>query len=290
MSFDNMPVLGPMMMPGANEYAAECLRRARLAVAGHRVRMDIPYGPDPFQQLDLWLPPGPAAAPLPVVIFIHGGAMRNGFKDWIGCMAPAVCALPAILVSPNYRLVPRVRNVDALADCLAALAWVHANIAAEGGDPDRLYLGGHSAGGYLAALMTLRKPDLTRHGIAEAAIRACLPVSGLFTFEKRDILPQDVLRTRFWDEMIASEAEAAALTAYNFVAGNRVPFLLAHGEREPADILNDNARMVELARRHGFLREHRVFPGADHFAAHLACAEPDGAWLRAVAGLVRGRS
>lgn len=281
-----MPVLGPMMMPGATEYAAECLRLARQAASDHRVTMDIPYGADPFQELDLWLPQRAPRAKMPVIMFIHGGYLRNGFKEWIGCMAPAICALPAILVSPNYRLVPQVRNVDALADCLAALAWVHANIAGLGGDPERIHLGGHSAGGYLAALMTLRKSDLARYAIPAASIRTCLPVSGVFNFEKKDILPDDATRRRFWDQMVASDAEAASVTAYNFVAGNRVPFLIAYGENEPKDILHDNVRMSEAARQHGFLRDRMVFPGAGHFAAHMACTDAGGAWMRAVAGLV----
>ena len=225
------------------------------------------------------------AGTMPVIMFIHGGAMRNGFKEWIGCMAPTICALPAILVSPNYRLVPRVRNVDALADCFDALAWVHRNIAAMGGDPGRIHIGGHSAGAYLAALMTLRKADLAQRGIPAASVRTCLPVSGLFNFEKKDILPDDALRNRFWDQMIASDAEAASVTAYNFVAGNRVPFLIAHGENEPKDLLHDNDRMSELARQNGFLRDRIVFPGCDHFAAHMACTDPAGAWMRAVGAL-----
>lgn len=281
-----MPDLGPMMMPGASAYAAECLRRAREAATKQRVMMDVAYGADPFQQLDVWLPRETSKTKLPVIVFIHGGAMRNGFKEWIGCMAPAIARQPAILVSPNYRLVPRVKNRDALQDCLDAVAWIHRNIAGLGGDPDRLHLGGHSAGGYLAALMVLRKDDLAARAIPPTAIRSCLPVSGLFTFERRDILPDDILRTRFWDQMVASDAEAAEVTAYNFVAGNRVPFLIAHGENEPKEILHDNTRMTTLAADHGFLRERIIFPDCDHFAAHLACTDPTGAWLRALAPLV----
>jgi arylformamidase len=288
MSFDNMPVLGKMFLPGADAYAADCLRLAKAAAPAHRVVMDVAYGADPFQQLDLWMPFRKAAVPLPVIVFIHGGAMRNGFKEWIGCMAPALCTMPAILVSPNYRLVPRVRNEGALGDCLDALAWVRRNIAGHGGDPDRIILGGHSAGAYLAALMTLRKADLVRREIPQSAIRLCLPVSGIFTYEKKDFLPGEAIRARLWHENVESDADAASVTAYNHAAGNKVPFLIGYGSDEPPEIIHDNQRMIALAEREGFLREAQVFPGCDHFAAHLQCTNPAGRWMRAVASFVAG--
>ena len=286
MSFDNMPFHGKMFMPGVDDYAAECIRLAKAAAPDHRVVMDIPYGDDPLQQLDVWTPPQPSDKPLPVVVFVHGGAMRNGFKEWIGCMAPALCALPAILVSPNYRLAPRVKNEAALGDCFDALAWVHRNISAYGGDPGRIFVGGHSAGAYLAALMALRKADLARRGVPPAAIRGCIPVSGIFTYEKKDFLPGESIRARLWHENVDSDADAAAVTAYNHVAGNTVPFLIGYGSDEPPEVIHDNRRMIELAEGEGFLREAQIFPSCDHFAAHLQCTDPAGRWMRAVAAFV----
>jgi arylformamidase len=288
MSFDNMPYHGKMFLPGVDAYAAECIRLAKAAAPAHRVVMDVPYGDDPLQQLDLWMPLQPSAAPLPVIVFLHGGAMRNGFKEWIGCMAPTLCALPAILVSPNYRLAPRVRNEAALGDCFDALAWVHRHIAEHGGDSGRIVLGGHSAGAYLAALMTLRKADLARRDIPATAIRFCLPVSGVFTYETKDFPPGESIRASRLHENVESDADAAAVTAYNHVAGNKVPFLIGYGSDEPPEVIHDNKRMIELAEAEGFLREAQIFPGCDHFAAHLQCTDPAGRWMGAVAALVAG--
>jgi arylformamidase len=287
LAFDNMPFIGPMLMPGAPEYADECIRLARQAAQNHRVEMDIPYGIDPFQQLDVWSPMHSAGVPLPVILLLHGGAMRNGFKEWIGAMAPAMCGLPAVLVSANYRLVPRVRLVDALADCMDALAWVHSNIARFGGDPTRIHVGGHSAGAFYAALLSLRHEDRAARGIGPGVVKGALLVSGIYTMEKREIDPQG-MRARFWTEMVASDAEAIEVSAYRFIAGNRTPFLVAHGENEPAEVLADSCRMMDTARTGGFLHEGLVFPGCDHFQAHLACNDPDGAFMRATRTLVNG--
>ena len=149
MAFDKLPNLGPMRMPGAAAYGEEFLALGRQATALHRHSLDIPYGIDAFQKLDVWMPGEDVPGGAPVVVFIHGGAFRNGHKEWIGAMAPLVTGLPAVLVSPNYRLVPKVGISDAVEDCLAALAWVHRTIARYGGNPEAVLVGGHSAGAHL---------------------------------------------------------------------------------------------------------------------------------------------
>src|SRR5690606_37869232 len=131
----------------------------------------ISYGPDELQKLDVWGSSLGSARDLPVVIFIHGGAFRNGHKEWIGAMAPQITGVPAVLVSPNYRLVPRAKVADAVEDCFDALAWVHRNISRFGGNPENLFVGGHSAGGHLAAMLALRTSDLARRGVPESAVR-----------------------------------------------------------------------------------------------------------------------
>jgi len=287
MAFHNMPDLGAMLLPGAAEYAGTLLDMARSAAQSVDHAFDIAYGPDPFQQLDIWLPAGAPAEPVPVLVMIHGGVYRNGHKEWMGAPAAEVTALPAILVSLNYRLIPRAHVPDCVADCFAALAWVYRNIAGYGGDPDRLHVGGHSAGGHLAALLALDRRRLDAHGIPPRAIRSCLPISAPFTLTKAELDPAGYL-IRLHPEMFAAEGDAGAVSAYPHAAGNRVPFFIAWGERDVAELLPDNERMVAVARRGAFLEGSYVAPGADHFGAHLACVEPGGAWSRTAARLIRG--
>ena len=80
MAFHNMPDLGPMLLPGANEYGREFTELARLAAESHAHELDIAYGPDPFQQLDVWMPAEKVEGGAPVLVFIHGGAFRNGHR------------------------------------------------------------------------------------------------------------------------------------------------------------------------------------------------------------------
>ena len=94
MAFHNMPDLGAMLLPGAAKYAETLLDMARSAAGSVGHAFDIAYGPDPFQQLDIWLPAGAPAGPLPVLVMIHGGVYRNGHKEWMGAHAAEVTALP----------------------------------------------------------------------------------------------------------------------------------------------------------------------------------------------------
>jgi acetyl esterase/lipase len=282
LSFDTMPDLGPLLMPGAAEYAARCIQLARAAAPAHRVAWDIGYGPHAMQALDVWAQAEPQAGTLPVVIFWHGGALRHGHKEWIGAMAPAICAMPALLVAPNHRLVPEVRAVHALADACDAVAWVHRNAAAHGGDPERIFLAGHSSGGMLATLAAMSQPALTERGVPQGAIGAAFSIGGMFTMRRTEILPEDVVRTRFRDQMVASDEEAEAVTAFAFADANKVPVHLAWGEHDVPVLIPENQRFAAVAQDRGWLLGAQQIAGADHFGAHLACAEPGSDWVAAL--------
>jgi len=279
MAFENLPDLGPMLLPGSAEYGRDMLQRAEAATLMVRHELDVPYGDDRFQRLDIWRPAGTAR--VPIVVLIHGGMFRNGHKEWMGAHAEFVTGLPAALVSINYRLVPRVRAPDCVEDCYEALSWIHRNAEKFGGDPNKLRLGGHSVGGHVAALMALDRPRLARHGIPAGAIAACLPISAPFTFALGDLSKEGFLR-RMHQDLFAAEADAEAMSAYAHLAGNKVPFFVAWGERDVAELLPDNVRLVRAAGEGGFLTGTHIVPGADHFTAHVACLNPDGPWNRAL--------
>lgn len=284
MAFHNLPELGPMLMSGAAAYSQSMLRLATDAARSVKHELDIPYGSDLFQQLDVWRPANAPSGGLPVIVLIHGGAFRNGHKEWMGAHAPTITSLPAVLVSPNYRLVPRVRLPDCVVDCFEALAWVHRNIARYGGDSRRIHVGGHSAGGHLAAMLALDQASLRRGGVPPDAIRSCLPMSAVFSLIKSE-LPAQSFMHRLYSEMFAAEADAVPVTPYTHAVGNTVPFFVTWGERDAAELIPDNERMTALARKQGFLEGSHVYAGADHFGAHLACLDDDGPWMTAVRGV-----
>lgn len=281
MSFDDMPDLGPLMLPGAKEYAETALAWSRRAVAETEHKLDIAYGDDFFHKLDVFLPTDGAARDLPVLLFMHGGAWRNGFKEWMGFMAPPLVSLPAIFVTANYRLVPRVKYPAPLDDCIAALAWVHRNIARHGGDPARMFVGGHSAGGHIAALMALRPDLIAAHGLPADCIKGCFALSASLSLDLSQI-EKGSRREAVVKAVLADGDDGRDGTVFSHVEGNRVPFFLAHGSNDLPDLMEQNRRLRALLEKQPCATEHLVLEGMDHFTAHLDCARAEGPWVRTV--------
>lgn len=279
MSLKNLPALPDMIHAEANDYAARCLAATAAVQARSRFVEDIPYGPDPFQQLDLYLPEAstPGAGSWPVLFFLHGGAWTSGTKEWLGFMAPPLISAPAILVSANYRLAPRTRYPAIVDDCFEALAWVHRHIAAHGGDPERLFVGGHSAGAHLAALCALDRARQQAHGLPASAIHGCLAISGTYDFRHREAAPGTMAR-RIYDTVLARPEDDEAASPICHVGPHSVPFFIAWGERDFDRLLPQAASMAARLRAAGVHVETMAIPGADHFGAHEVCGNPDSAW------------
>jgi acetyl esterase/lipase len=134
---------------------------------------------DPVKhKLDLFLPP--EGKPFPTIVWIHGGAWKEGDKrlyDRLG----ARFAESGIGFAPiNYRLSPAVKHPEHVKDCAKAFAWVHGNIGKRGGAADRLFVMGHSAGGHLTALLALDPQYLDELKVPKGAIKGAIPMSGVY--------------------------------------------------------------------------------------------------------------
>ena len=128
------------------------------------------------QALDLFAPKD--AKDLPVMFWIHGGGWQAGDKSDVQLKPQVFTERGFIFVSTNYRLLPEVDMGTIMRDIARSLGWVHRNIAARGGDPRRIFVGGHSAGAQLAALICTDDRHLKAEGVPFAVLRGCVPVDG----------------------------------------------------------------------------------------------------------------
>ena len=142
------------------------------------VERDISYGPHRLNKLDLYMWTGGKDQTRPVMVFIHGGGWRGGNKMNVRAKPYRFVHEGYLFVSINYRLSPEVQHPEHALDVARALAWVHENIRDYGGDPDRMYIMGHSAGGHLAAIVATDESLLGTYGLDLTAIKGVVLLEG----------------------------------------------------------------------------------------------------------------
>ena len=176
----------PASAPGA---APKTQTQKRYVPDGYRVVWDLPYYPQGYRmggdeayaaercKLDIYIPEK-ITGPVPVLLFFHGGGLSRGSKG----VPRGQRGLPAefIIVTPNYRLSgPRAKCPDYLNDAAAAAAWTIRNIKKYGGDPEKVFVTGASAGGYLSAMIGLDRRWLKPFGLdPRKCFAGVLPISG----------------------------------------------------------------------------------------------------------------
>lgn len=141
----------------------------------------IPYGADPRNMLDVYRPAA-SADKAPVVVFFYGGNWVSGKRADYAFVGRALAARGFVVVVPDYRLYPQVRYPDFLVDGAGAVAWTAREIARHGGDPQRIFLMGHSAGAYNAAMLALDPRWLGRQGLQPAMLRGWIGLAGPYDF------------------------------------------------------------------------------------------------------------
>ena len=137
----------------------------------------------------------------PVVFWIHGGGWQAGDKSDVGIKPKVLMERGMVFVSTNYRLLPEVEMETLIGDVAASLGWVHRNIAKYGGDPNRIVVGGHSAGAQLAAILCTDERYLSREGVKLESIVGCIPVDGDTYDIPKIIMTAELRQTLYGGEM-----------------------------------------------------------------------------------------
>lgn len=144
---------------------------------------DVAYGANPRQRLDVYTPVSAAPpAGRPVVVFFYGGSWASGARADYKFMGEALASRGVLTLVADYRLYPEVRYPDFLKDCAAALAFGLNEARRLGGDPHRVFVMGHSAGGYNAAMLALDRRWLEAVGHGPDELAGWIGLAGAYEF------------------------------------------------------------------------------------------------------------
>jgi acetyl esterase/lipase len=142
---------------------------------------------DDKDKLDLYLPEGRTNAP--VIVSYYGNQLMGGDKIEDAFIGQRFASAGFVTVVVNYRLSPGVSHPAHVQDAAASFAWVKRHIAEYGGNTERIFVVGYSAGGYLAALLSTDTRYLAAHKLSPRDIRGVVPVSAFYWVERRGVAP-----------------------------------------------------------------------------------------------------
>jgi acetyl esterase/lipase len=152
---------------------------------------DVAYGLKARQRLDVYRPAS-ASNSSPVIVFFYGGNWSSGSREDYAFVGRALAKRGFVVVIPDYRLYPEVRYPDFLDDSAAAVAWTVREINNYGGDASRLFVMGHSAGAYNAAMVAFDTSLLSKMGVKPGTVRGFVGLAGPYNFlpiENRNTRP-----------------------------------------------------------------------------------------------------
>jgi arylformamidase len=263
--------------------SAQILQRWAAASALVRERsscvLDVAYGPGPRQRLDVFMPTavggdggdgreGPVAAKAPVLVVIPGGYWRALSKADYSFMAASFVDAGALVVIPSYDLCPAVSIERIALQMTEALAWLWRHVADYGGDPHRITLLGHSAGGHLAAMLSCCDWKLVGRDLPRQLVRAAVSVSGLHELEPLRKL------TFLQDDLRLSGASARRLSPACFDAPPSPQVLWAVCGADESEEYRRQNRLIQHAWGRRAVPVCEELPGCNHFTVMHELANP----------------
>ncbi|MDR6115752.1 MULTISPECIES: alpha/beta hydrolase [unclassified Sphingomonas] len=228
-----------------------------------RVATGLAYGRDARQVLDIYAPRLGAAGSKPVIVFFYGGSWNSGTRSGYAFVGRALAAQGFVVVIPDYRLVPNVRYPAFVEDGAVAVRWAEANVGSFGGDPRRIVLMGHSAGGYIAAMLAVDDRWL---GPDRSAVRGLVGLAAPYDFAPFDV---DVSRAAFGAWPRPEETQPVHWAG----AGDPPALLLVGGEDRTVPPRNSET-LANRLRTGSVPVTLRTYPKLGHVGMILSVARP----------------
>ena len=246
--------------------------------------LDLAYGSGPSEALDIFPAAGPAqVGGAPVLVFLHGGYWRGLDKADHSFVAPAFTQAGACVVVPNYALCPAVTVPQIVLQMVQALAWTWRHVAEHGGDPNRITVAGHSAGGHLAAMLLACQWQRWAPDLPARLVRNALSISGLYELDSIRRTPHLQADLRLTPAQ-ARQASPAWLPSPGLAAGRGQLYAVAGGDESPAFLLH--TQLIRQAWGRRVVPVCEAQPGLNHFSILGALAQPGTRVHSLAAGLL----
>jgi acetyl esterase/lipase len=229
----------------------------------YQKQSDLPYGSLPRQKLDVYAPLGEPQN-LSVVIFYYGGSWHSGRRQDYRFVAQALTSRGFVAVIPDYRLFPEAKFPAFIEDGAAAFAWVRNNISSFGGNPESLFVMGHSAGAYIAAMLSLDSQYLVQVGLAPGNVRGFIGLAGPY-----DFLP---LKRQWLIKIFGGAAGIPETQPVNFVTADAPPALLLHGATDKVVLASNTRHLAQRWREEGRPVVEIIYPDYKHLTILLYLA------------------
>ncbi len=241
----------------------------------YQLNGDIAYGSDPRQQLDVYVPrqsTTAASVRLPVVVFFYGGSWNSGSRKDYAFVGEALSSRGIIAVVADYRVYPQVRYPEFVRDSAQAVAWTLQHIAQYGGDEKRVFVMGHSAGAYNAAMVALDARWLQQAGASPQQLRGWIGLAGPY-----DFLPIDVENVK--PIFHFPDTPADSQPSFHVSAASPPALLIASHQDTVVNAVRNTAGMAALLRQQQVEVEEIYFDNTSHASLAGSLARP----LRSIA-------
>ena len=253
------------LVPGFATHLQQWAADSALARDQLKCLTDLSYGDGPNETLDIF----PAAvAKAPLLVFLHGGYWRALDKSDHSFIAPAFVKQGVCVVVPNYALCPAVTVPQIVLQMVKALAWVWRYISEWGGDPARIHVAGHSAGGHLAAMMMACQWQRHAADLPEDLVKSALSVSGLY--ELASVSRSPMLQS----ELRLDDAQILQCSPAWTPSPSHGRMLSVAGSLESAEFLRHN-RLIRKAWGAQRVPVCQELHGLNHFSIVEALVNPD---------------
>lgn len=245
--------------------ASRSLLHALVPDDGYRVHHNQGYGELPRQAVDVYAPE-PQIDGAPVVVFFYGGRWSGGDRDFYRFVGQALVSRGFVAVIADYRLYPAVKFPAFVEDGASAVRWAREHAREYGGDPDKLFVMGHSAGAHTAAMLALDPQYLKAVGGSRDWLAGMIGLSGPYDFLP---LTDDDLK-----DMFGPPDRYPLSQPINYVDGSNPPMLLLHGRTDTTVRLKNSVNLAAKIREQGGPVETKIYPVMGHVRMVAGLAAP----------------